>query len=74
MMDQILTLSLVTATGLIGTGVGLGWVRREVRKKRNDYRMGQALRRGLANPDGIRRRPYQVVQWQTCESTSARWS
>jgi hypothetical protein len=73
-MEQIITISLVSATGLMGAGVGLGWVRREVTKKPNDYRIGQALRRGLANPDGIRIRTLPMVQWQTCESTSARWS
>jgi hypothetical protein len=73
-MEQIITISLVSASGLLGAGVGLGWMRREFTKKRNDNRMSQALRRGLANPDGMRMRPrgVQVLQWQTCESTSAR--
>jgi hypothetical protein len=73
-MEQLLTISLVSATSLLGAGVGLGWARRELNKKRTDNRMGQALRRGLANPDGIRRSALPVVQWQACESTSARWS
>jgi hypothetical protein len=72
-MEQIITISLVSASGLLGAGVGLGWMRRELNKKRNDARMSQALRRGLANPDGsVRPRGVQVLQWQTCESTSAR--
>jgi len=73
-MEQIITISLVSATGLMGAGVGLGWVRRGMTKKRNDHRIGQALRRGLANPEGIQTGTTPVVQWQTCESTSARWS
>jgi hypothetical protein len=73
-MEQIFTISLVSMGGLIVTGAWLGWAHRQVIRKRKDYRMGQALRRGLANPEGIRNRPLQVVQWQTCESTSARWS
>jgi hypothetical protein len=73
-MEQIMTISLVSATGLLGAGVGLGWARRELTKKRNDYRMSQALRRGLANPDGVRPRRLQVIQWQSCESTSAHCS
>jgi hypothetical protein len=73
-MEHIITISLVSGAGLLGAGVGLGWARRELNKKRTDYRMGQALRRGLANPDCIRTRALPVVQWQACESTSARWS
>ena len=73
-MEHILTLSLISASVLLGAGVGLGWAHRELNKKRNDYRMGQALRRGLANPDGVRARVMPVVKWQTCESTSARCS
>jgi hypothetical protein len=73
-MQQILTISLISVTGLLGAGVGLGWARRELTKKRKDYRMGQALRRGIANPDGIRTCIMPVVKWQACESTSARCS
>jgi len=73
-MEQIITISLIFALGSVVAGVLLGWMRRQVTKKRNDYRMGQALRRGLANPDGMRPHTVQVVQWQTCESTSAHWS
>jgi hypothetical protein len=73
-MEHILTLSIVSATGIMGAGIGLGLMRRGLAKKRNDHRMGQALRRGLANPDGVRTHAMPVVQWQTCEPTSARWS
>jgi hypothetical protein len=73
-MEHLITISLVLATVSLAAGVGLDWMRREVTKKRNDYRMGQALRRGLANPEGMRPRGLQVVQWQSCESTSAQWS
>jgi hypothetical protein len=71
-MEQILTISLVSASGLLGAGVGLTWARRELYKKRTDHRMSQALRRGLANPNGERQRGLQVLQWQSCESTSVR--
>jgi hypothetical protein len=73
-MEQILTVVLVSAATSMAAGFGLGWARREFAKKRLDYRMGQALRRGIANPDGVRMNAVPVVQWQTCESTSARWS
>ena len=69
-MEQILTISLVSASGLLGAGVGLNWARRELNKKRTDYRMSQALRRGLANPDGERPRGLRVLQWQSCESSA----
>lgn len=55
-------------------GIALDWARRKVTTKRKDYRMGQALRRGLANPDGVQMQSLPVVQWQSCESTSAQWS
>jgi hypothetical protein len=71
-MGQILTISLVSAVGVLATGVGLSWAQRELTKKKNDHRIGQALRRGLANPETIRTRRAPVVQWQACESTSAR--
>jgi hypothetical protein len=73
-MEQILIISLISATGFLGAGVGVDWARRELTKKRKSYRMGQALRRGIANPDGIRARILPVVKWQACESISARWS
>jgi hypothetical protein len=73
-MEHLITISLVSATALLGAGMVLAWMRREVAKKRNDYRMGQALRRGLANPEGMRPGGLQVVQLQSCESTSAQCS
>jgi hypothetical protein len=69
-MQEIIGFSLIFATASMAAGFTLSWMRRKVAKKRVDHRMGQALRRGLANPDGIRSRPSQVVQWQACESTS----
>jgi hypothetical protein len=73
-MEKILTISLVFAGALIVAGAWLGRARRQMARKRNDDRMGQALRHGLATADGIETRPLQVVEWQACESTSARWS
>lgn len=73
-MEHLITGSLIVASGMLAGGVTFGWMRREVMKKRNDYRMGQALRRGLANPDGMQQRALQVVQWQSCEFTSPHWS
>ena len=73
-MAQILTISVAVATGLIWMGVGFDWAHRQISRKRTADRMCQALRRGLANPDGFRPRRIQVVQWQTCDSTSTRCS
>jgi hypothetical protein len=73
-MEHLITISVVFVTVLLLGGIGLDWARRKVTEKRNDYRIGQALRRGLANPDGVRTRSLQVVQWQSCESTSAQSS
>jgi len=71
-MEQILIISIVSASVMLGGGIGLSWAHRELTKKRKDSRMGQALRRGLENPEGVRTRAVPVVQWQACESTSAR--
>jgi predicted lysophospholipase L1 biosynthesis ABC-type transport system permease subunit len=73
-MEHSITLLLISATAMLLAAVGLTWARREFTRKRKDYRMSQALRRGLANPDGIRPRGLQVVQWQSCESTSVHFS
>ena len=72
-MEQILTIALISAVAVSAAGVGASWAHREVERKRRNYRMNQALRRGLANPEGVRR-PLQVVQWQSCGSTSAHCS
>jgi hypothetical protein len=72
-MESLMTGSLVSGTALLAAGIGVDWMRREVAKKRNDYRMGQALRRGLASPEG-QSHDLQVVQWQSCGSTSAHCS
>ncbi len=73
-MGLILTISFISGTAFLVVGIGFGWAQRKLMQKRNDYRMGQALRRGLVNPDGVRSRVAPVVQWQECESTSARCS
>jgi hypothetical protein len=67
-MERILVIAIVSAAGVLGGGVAFFWAQREVVRRRNEFRMAQALRRGLANPDGIRQRPAQVLQWQACES------
>ena len=44
-------------------------------RKRRDYRMSQALRRGLELPDGVQLRcGPRVIQWQSCETGSMRLS
>jgi hypothetical protein len=73
-MEHSIALLLVSSTVMLMVSVGLGWARREFTKKRNDYRMSQALRRGLANPNGVWPRGLQVVQWQSCETSSVRCS
>jgi hypothetical protein len=73
-MGQLLTIFLVSAIGLLATGIGLNWAQRELTRKKKDHRMGQALRRGLGNPAVARTRMAPVVKWQECESTSARLS
>ena len=72
-MEHIITASVISTVVLMAAGVGLSWMRREVLRKRNDHRIGVALRRGIANPAGVRP-SLQVVQWHSCESTSAHWS
>jgi hypothetical protein len=72
-MEHLITASVISGVVVMAAGVGFSWMHRGVIRKRNDYRIGQALRRGMANPEGVR--PIiRVVQWQSCESTSARWS
>jgi len=73
-MEHLIALLLVAATVMLMASVGLNWAHRELTRKRKDYRMSQALRRGLANPDGVRPHGLRVVQWQPCETTSARCS
>jgi hypothetical protein len=69
-MEQIITISLVSVSALLAGGVWMSWAQRKLAQKRNDYRMSQALRRGLTNPEEIRARGLQMLQWQSCESTS----
>lgn len=49
-MEQIITISVISTAAFMGGGIWLFWLQEKVTKKRNDYRMGQALRRGLTNP------------------------
>lgn len=73
-MEHIIVGMLICSAGLLTSAITLHWARRQFTKKRNDYRMGQALRRGLTASDGVGRAAVQVVQWQSCESTSTHWS
>ena len=72
-MEHSLIAMVVTGFVLLVAGTALDHVRREFARKRNDYRMGQALRRGLSQPGGPWSAAPQVVEWQSCESTSANW-
>jgi hypothetical protein len=45
------------------SGFGLDAARRQFTRKRNDHRMSQALRRGLARPEGPWTRQPQVIEW-----------
>jgi hypothetical protein len=70
-MEHMMIISIVSVAGMLGGGVGFEWMRREIIRKRNESRMSQALRRGLANPDGVRTRAtVAVLQWQSCESSA----
>jgi hypothetical protein len=73
-MDHSMTVFLVSGFCTVLIAAGLNFVRREFSKQRRDYRMGQALRRGLLQADGIQTRGVRVVQWQSCETTSIRCS
>jgi len=73
-MELFLTMSLILGIAVTAVAVGVGLAHRQFNRKRMDDRMSQALRRGIANPQGAQDRPIEVLQWQTCEPTSARWS
>ena len=68
----IIVLTLCAALGL-GVTAGFDYARRQFTRKRNLYRMGQALRRGLSQPGGPWSPAPRVVEWHACESTSANW-
>jgi len=73
-MNLSITVLIASALGLLVTAAALNIARREFSKKRREHRMGQALRRGLLEPDGIHNRQARMVQWQACETTTARFS
>jgi hypothetical protein len=52
LMEHLMVVFVVGGTLILSLAVGLDYSRRELIKKRKDYRMRQALRRGLAQPDG----------------------
>jgi hypothetical protein len=70
-MDRSI-LIVATALAILVVITILEYARREFTKKRREYRLNQALRRGLNQAD-YQRGP-RVVQWQACEPTSARLS
>jgi hypothetical protein len=60
---------------LVAIAAGLNYARLGFTRKRRDYRMSQALRRGLELPDGVQLRcGPRVIQWQSCETGSMRLS
>jgi hypothetical protein len=71
-MDHSMTVYFVTALCLLTIAAGLNMARREFNKKRRDYRMNQALRRGLMESEGLEqiRNRSRVIEWQSCESAS----
>jgi hypothetical protein len=76
-MEHSITIPMVSAFLVLALAMALNFAHREFTKKRRDYRMSQALRRGLAQSDTDDRmpaRPPQMLQWQSCENTSLPWS
>jgi hypothetical protein len=74
-MDHTITVYFVFALCMLTIAAGLNFVRRELLRKRRDNRMAQALRRGLLESQGIQmHRRARVIQWQPCETNSARCS
>ena len=55
-MEHSLTILVVGCTLILVMFVGLDYSRRELVRKRQEYRMRQALRRGLAQPDAAQLR------------------
>ena len=56
LMEHSLTILVVGCTLILVMFVGLDYSRRELVRKRQEYRMRQALRRGLAQPDAAQLR------------------
>jgi hypothetical protein len=81
-MEHSITILMVSAFLVLAVAMTLDFAHREFTKKRKEYRMGQALRRGLAQSDLAQSdtddrtpaRPPQMLQWQSCENTSLPWS
>ncbi len=69
-MEHLMTISIVSVSAVLAVGIGLDWMRREVAKKRSESRISQALRRGLANPDGVQSNSLPVLQWHACETSA----
>jgi hypothetical protein len=70
-MEHFMIIAIASASTLLGAGFGLDRMRHQITRRRNEYRMSQALRRGLSNPDGIRpTRALPVLQWQSCGSSA----
>jgi hypothetical protein len=70
-MEHINFIAIVSVSGVLGGGVWFGWMQRELNRRRNESRMSQALRRGLAQPEGVARtRALPMLQWQSCESSA----
>jgi hypothetical protein len=62
-MAYSLIVLTVSAFMMLVAGFGLDAARRQFTRKRNDHRMSQALRRGLARPEGPWTRQPQVIEW-----------
>jgi hypothetical protein len=73
-MEHSIEILTVSSFLVLIVGTGLDFARRGFTKKRNDYRMGRALRRGLANTDGLPAQGARVLEWQSCETSSPHWS
>ena len=74
-MEHLMTIFVITGVLVLALAVALDHSHRALVKKRKDYRMRQALRHGLAHPEGTPfRNRVQVIQWQACETSSLRCS
>jgi len=69
-MEQSIIVLTVFCFLVLVAGVALDAIRRGLTKKRNDYRMGQALRRGLAHTGAVPAPRARVLGWQSCQNTS----
>ena len=62
-MEQTLLVALIAGLVLLAAGIALHCIHRGAVRKRNDFRIRQALVRGLANPDGVERPSVPLLQW-----------